>query len=349
MAEFASSITKRGSLQKLPRGSRVGLSLLGGSPWQERDFVLEGDSLAYYAPGQGGFAKHLKGELRLAGCGVAACDGFVHGRVNCFKVTTAGGDRGDVVLSAETSAEAEAWIVAVRSAARGAGAAAPAAPRVVLTRAPSGDATAEDVDRVQDDTLAAVDRIRRQLEDSNAVAAQTSETLARQGEQMDDVNHNLTTLKANLERADKNLDKLERWRLPFWGGKSTKRGEHAAQGAALRNDAVEDVAHHDLDEAGAARARARGDRRNVTSGLAARDGAEAGALASIAAKDDAIEDGLGGLDDLLDSLGTAAADMNKQARAHNEKLRDMQAGMNDAAVGTARVNERANCNVKYYG
>ena len=125
MAEFASSITKRGSLQKLPRGSRVGLSLLGGSPWQERDFVLEGDSLAYYAPGQGGFAKHLKGELRLAGCGVAACDGFVHGRVNCFKVTTAGGDRGDVVLSAETSAEAEAWIVAVRSAARGAGAAAP--------------------------------------------------------------------------------------------------------------------------------------------------------------------------------------------------------------------------------
>ena len=118
MAEFASSITKRGSLQKLPRGSRVGLSLLGGSPWQERDFVLEGDSLAYYAPGQGGFAKHLKGELRLAGCGVAACDGFVHGRVNCFKVTTAGGDRGDVVLSADTSAEAEAWIVAVRSAAR---------------------------------------------------------------------------------------------------------------------------------------------------------------------------------------------------------------------------------------
>ena len=87
----------------------------------------------------------------------------------------------------------------------------------------------------------------------------------------------------------------------------------------------------------------------MTSGLAARDGAEAGALASIAAKDDAIEDGLGGLDDLLDSLGTAAADMNKQARAHNDKLRDMQAGMNDAAVGTARVNERANCNVKYYG
>ena len=75
MAAFGdSSITKRGSLQKLPRGSRVGLSLLGGSPWQERDFVLEGDSLAYYAPGQGGFAKHLKGELRLAGCGVAACD-----------------------------------------------------------------------------------------------------------------------------------------------------------------------------------------------------------------------------------------------------------------------------------
>ena len=149
-------------------------------------------------------------------------------------------------------------------------------------RAPSGDATAEDVDRVQDDTLAAVDRIRRQLEDSNAVAAQTSETLARQGEQMDDVNHNLTTLKANLERADKNLDKLERWRLPFWGGKSKKRGENAAQGAALRNEAGEDVAHHDPDEA-AARAGARGDRRNVTAGLAARDGAEAGALASIAA------------------------------------------------------------------
>ena len=77
---------------------------------------------------------------------------------------------------------------------------------------PSGDATAEDVDKVQDDTLAAVDRIRRQLEDSNAVAAQTSETLARQGEQMDDVNRDLNRLHANLQTADKQLDKLERWR-----------------------------------------------------------------------------------------------------------------------------------------
>ena len=105
MASFEArgSINKAGTLFKLPRGTKVSLF---GSPWQERDFVLDGEAgtLSYYGAGQGGFAKHLKGELHLRGGAVRPVEGFLHSRVNCFVIEGFCDGERAVSLSAETRA-----------------------------------------------------------------------------------------------------------------------------------------------------------------------------------------------------------------------------------------------------
>ena len=90
------------------------------------------------------------------------------------------------------------------------------------------------------------------------------------------------------------------------------------------------------------------DRDLVTCGLSARDADERAALDAIAAKDAEVNAGLSGLDDLLDSLGQQAREMNAQTRKQNETLEVMRGGMGAAGARAAGVNARANCNVKYY-
>ena len=106
-------------------------------------------------------------------------------------------------------------------------------------------------------------------------------------------------LHANLEVADKNLDKLESWRLPWFGGKSKTRGARAAKGAQAQAEAPGGVPADAVDPR--RRSTSSSSRptsyANVASGLEGRDAEETAALARVAAKDD----------DVLSSVGNATA------------------------------------------
>ena len=108
--------------------------------------------------------------------------------------------------------------------------------------------------------------------------------------------------------ADKNLDKLESWRLPWFGGKSKTRGARAAKGAQAQAEAPGGVPADAVDPR--RRSTSSSSRptsyANVASGLEGRDAEETAALARVAAKDDDVNAGLKGIDDLLDSLGQQA-------------------------------------------
>lgn len=209
------NVTKTGMLLKLPRGPTKTNWRFGSSPWQPRDFVLDTNmgTLSYYAKGQAGFAKHLKGVLRLRG-GQAAAVSQLHGEPFAFELQEClyEDDKvGELRLAASTVAEMDSWLVALRFAMkRHAGKGDDDSER------PSTSMAAPEVDdfvdagtvlKTQKDTSAAVGRIQAMLADSESVAATTAETMDAQAEQLDTINGDLAGLNANIKKADKNFDK----------------------------------------------------------------------------------------------------------------------------------------------
>ena len=214
----------------------------------------------------------------------------------------------------------------------------------------------EDVHIKQDLTLDAVGRIKAQLNESNELAAATAETLHKQTEQIDAINDDLDKINNNVDRADKNFDTLERWR--FFGGKSKKKAKKAEKEAREKLEkqshseehqkgALHAVPHHQTHQEPPLSPSFKPGRHNVASGLEARDDDEQRHLDKIKQKDDVINDGLDDIDKLLENLGTAAKSLGEQTKLHNEKLKHMTGTTDEANVGVARINERAQYNVQY--
>ncbi|KAJ8600472.1 hypothetical protein CTAYLR_001483 [Chrysophaeum taylorii] len=124
----------------------------------------------------------LKGEVVLATQRISSL-GLVDGKRYCFEIA------GEVRLAAKTEDEMSKWIDALRM-----------------------------VTQVDERETEAMSRVAAMLRSTRDVASATAATMDQQGEHMDAINRDLEELSANIHKADKNLDKLERWR--FWGGKS---------------------------------------------------------------------------------------------------------------------------------
>jgi len=395
---------KSGPLWKLARGTKPSLrTALGSSSWQERDFVLDVDrgTLAYYAKGAAGVAKAYKGQVALAGGLVVAVDDATR-KAFAFELTGCvdleGKDR-PLRLAATSQPEMDSWLVAIRATIKKHGVSTHAADttagglataRSRLSSAPpragGGDdeggadqhdqrssaashvVAAEDVYAKQELTRDAVARIKAQLADSKELADATAETLAAQGEQIDAVNRDATALNDNVDKADRNFDKLERWRV--FGGRSKKKGARAAARAARDaqssgdggspRDAAAPVAVSgggglDAAAGGPAEAssgksvadRRRASRTNIAEGLSARDESDQAALDRIATNDDEINAGLDDIDAMLDDLGDTARALGATTKRHNAKLQTMTERVDTASSGVARINERAHYNVRY--
>ena len=220
----------------------------------------------------------------------------------------------------------------------------------------------EDVHQKQDLTLDAVGRIKAQLLDSQELANATGQTLTAQTEQIDAINEDLEKINHNVERADKNFDTLERWRI--FGGKSRKKGKKAGKEQRKQiskdNEKFEDKVaakkgdlgmeydrsdSNDLDRDDLASSGPK--HQNVAKGLKGRNAEEQAQIDAIAAKDDTINSGLDDIDKLLDVLGDTAKQLGDQTQKHNEKLKLMTGTTDEAQVGVARINERAQYNVRY--
>jgi len=346
-------IQKRGTLYKLPRST----SMLSRSTWQAREFALDSSdgTLRYYGAGD-----KLKGEVDLRGAAARALPGSLSGRPHCFLIEAAAGGGGPALtLSAASAAEAESWVIALRATAKKVGlrdhwkggARPEARPWPEARR--DENVTADDVDRVQDQTLAAVDRMRRQLQGTSEVARATNDTLRQQEEQMGDVSRDLDRMNHELKVANKNMNRLESWRI--FGGGSKKAGSKAKarkKQELKREEERRGPAREFSEDAPSLSERPasrRPSRRNIAAGREGRTPEEAEALKRMAAKDDAVNSGLDDVDDLLDALSREARAMNAQTRRQNEKLGTIQGQLGDAEARTARVNERARHNVGYYG
>ncbi len=226
-------------------------------------------------------------------------------------------------------------------------------------------ASAKDVDRLQDETLDVVGRMRRQLSGTREIAAATSDTLKQQGEQIEQTTRDLDRMNHELKQADRNLSQLESWRI--FGGKSKRKGRKAeklARAHSSRFPEEESSSKSPPRRSPPRRRRSSNDgskspaslpssrkpsRSNIVDGLEGRDADEAAALDTIRRKDDTINAGLDEIDSMLDALGGDARRMNAQVRRQNSRLGVMNEALEESEARTARVNARARHNVGYYG
>ncbi len=227
-------------------------------------------------------------------------------------------------------------------------------------------ASARDVDRLQDETLDVVGRMRRQLSGTREIAAATSDTLKQQGEQIEQTTRDLDRMNHELKQADRNLSQLESWRI--FGGKSKRKGRKAeklarAHSSRFPEDEKEPSkspprrspprrrrSSNDGSKSPASLPSSRKpSRSNIVDGLEGRDADEAAALDNIRRKDDTINAGLDEIDSMLDALGGDARRMNAQVRRQNTRLGVMNEALEESEARTARVNARARHNVGYYG
>jgi hypothetical protein len=77
----------------------------------------------------------------------------------------------------------------------------------------------KEADETQDQTLAAVDRIKQQTALTEELGAATLEELRAQGRQMDDINQDITAVNAKLDTASGLQDRFDRWSGNIFGFK----------------------------------------------------------------------------------------------------------------------------------
>mmetsp|Transcript_12170 Transcript_12170/g.37466 ORF Transcript_12170/g.37466 Transcript_12170/m.37466 type:complete len:412 (-) Transcript_12170:63-1298(-) len=230
-ADADKPVRKAGALLKLPKRT-----LATSASWQARDFVLDSDAgaLSYFDAGGGGVPDRCRSAVDLRGASARPLEGKHKGKPHCFVVEA--GEQ-TLTLAAPTADDRDDWVKAVRTAAkklaiakhwRGAPAAAAESWPEARRFAPgskSDGAAESDVAAVQDETLSAVGRMRRQLTGTQEIANATSDTLRAQDEQLHGITRDLDRANSSLKEADKRLDSLESWRI--FGGKSKKKGRKA--------------------------------------------------------------------------------------------------------------------------
>ena len=333
--------------------------------WQARDCEVD------RASGTFAYASSDKPRkaLTLAGAKVRTMEPY-KGKPFVFVLDFSGGE--PLTLATTTSEERDKWVrfikqtaklLAVRKHRAGEGLnpdqAWPEARRY-KTGERADRASAKDVDRLQDETLDVVGRMRRQLSGTREIAAATSDTLKQQGEQIEQTTRDLDRMNHELKQADRNLTQLESWRI--FGGKSKRKGRKAEKMA--RRILVDSPTMMQRTVSPPRRRRSSNDgskspaslpssrkpsRSNIADGLEGRDADEAERWIRIRRKDDTINAGLDEIDSMLDALGGDARRMNAQVRRQNSRLGVMNEALEESEARTARVNARARHNVGYYG
>lgn len=208
----------------------------------------------------------------------------------------------------------------------------------------------------QTKTLASVERTKKKLEETVSVADATTAVLERQHEQMDAICDDLESAKARVQTADRNFNEYEKWRL--FGGKSNKRA-HRAEQRFSEDDARRDARRERRTASYWGRRPASSPKvpasrqpiefRCVTDGLVGRDEAECAALGDIAANDARVNAGLADVSKLVDRVEDRALTMHRAMAHQHSDLAHLSGQVTDVGRGLARINERANYNVRRAG
>lgn len=353
---------RRGRLKKLTRSATSRTF----DTWQARDAEVDA------ASGTFAYASNDKPRkaMTLAGAKARVLEGKFKGKPFVFVVDFASGE--PLTLACTSAEDRNMWVRAVKAACkalairrhRAGEGLAPDQAWPEARKYKSGEkadrATSRDVDRLQDETLDVVGRMRRQLSGTREVAAATTDTLKQQGEQVEAVTRDLGKMNHELAQADRNLSQLESWRI--FGGKSKRKGRKAEKLARAHSSRGDDETGEAKSDSPPRRRRSsrtkeeatptpprRPSRSNVAQGLEGRDVEENAQLDRIRRKDDAVNSGLDEIDSMLDALSGDAKRMNAQVRRQNSRLGVMGEALGESEARTANVNARARHNVGYYG
>ena len=129
-------------------------------------------------------------------------------------------------LAGASEGEMQSWITALRSSSS------------TEAKQDEGMSSRAAIQKTQDDSLEALSRITRMLEDSQAVAVKTGQELDQQAEQLAEIDADLGKMNAAVRRADRNFNSLERWRI--FGGKSGQRAPRISKGKVVKTEKLKD-------------------------------------------------------------------------------------------------------------
>lgn len=89
--------------------------------------------------------------------------------------------------------------------------------------------------QVQNQTKEAIWRIQRQAAEAEEIGNQTLDELRRQGQQMDDIDHELDSVNAKLDYSQQLQSRFDRWAGNWLGGKKARAKKEAAAEIQERN------------------------------------------------------------------------------------------------------------------
>lgn len=95
--------------------------------------------------------------------------------------------------------------------------------------------TLQETADVQDQTKEAIWRIQRQAQETEQLGHQTLDELRRQGQQMDDINHDLDSVNSKLDQSQALQTRFDRWAGNWLGGKKRAAMKEASSEIADRN------------------------------------------------------------------------------------------------------------------